>query len=117
MCFAKLERKFLNDKHYEVRNFYRLPKIRKPMIIKSVINTQNIEEQCSEEQNSKVIEIFKPNDVQLRPIVSDSKYPTRNLSQLTDMLLWSFLKRSKIFIRDRLDFLLNVQEILMKTLK
>ena len=41
MCFTEPEWKFLNAKHHEVSNLYRLPKIHKSMIIES--NTQNSE--------------------------------------------------------------------------
>ena len=41
MCFTEPEWKFLNDKHHEVRNSCRLPKIHKSMVIESAINTQN----------------------------------------------------------------------------
>ena len=65
------------------------------MVIESAINTQN----------SKIIEIFEPNDLKLRPIIGGPKCPTRKLSQLIDILLKPFLKRIKSFIRDSLDFL------------
>ena len=48
MCFTEPERKFLNDIHHEVSNFYGLPKAHKAMVIESAINTQN----------SEIIEIF-----------------------------------------------------------
>ena len=40
LCFEESERKFLNDKHHEVSNFYGLAKIHKSKITESVINTQ-----------------------------------------------------------------------------
>ena len=55
MCFKEPEQKFLNDKHHEISNFYGLPKIYKSMVIESAINIQN----------SKIVEIFEPNDLQL----------------------------------------------------
>ena len=84
-------------KHYEVSNFYGLPKIHKSMIIESAIDIQN----------SEIIEIFEPNDLTLRPIVAGTKYLTRKQSQLIDILLKPFLKRIKIFIRYSLDFLIK----------
>ena len=57
MCFKEPEQKFLNDKHHKISNFYGLTKIYKSMVIESAINIQN----------SKIIEIFEPNDLQLRP--------------------------------------------------
>ena len=48
MCFTEPEWKFLNDKYYEVSNFYGLPKIHKTNIIESAINIQN----------SKITEMF-----------------------------------------------------------
>ena len=41
MCFTEPESKFLNDKQYEVSNFYVLPKIHKSMTMESAIKTQN----------------------------------------------------------------------------
>ena len=55
MCFKEPEQKFLNDKHHKISNFYGLPKIYKSMVIESAINIQN----------SKIVEIFEPNDLQL----------------------------------------------------
>ena len=51
MCFREPEWKFLNDKYYEVSNFYGLPKIHKSMVKESAINTQN----------SKIFQIFETN--------------------------------------------------------
>ena len=94
MRFTKLEQKFLNHKHHEVSNFYGLPKVHKSMIIESAINTQK----------SEIIEIFETNDLKLRPIVGGPKCLTRKLSQLIDILLKPFLKHTKSFICDSLDF-------------
>ena len=65
LCFTEHDWKFLNDKHYEVSNFYELSKICKSMLIESAKNTQN----------SEIIEIFAPNDLKLMPVVSDPKCP------------------------------------------
>ena len=40
ICFTERDWKFLNDKHHEVSNFYKLVKRQKSMIIHSDINTQ-----------------------------------------------------------------------------
>lgn len=66
LCLTEPEWKFVNDKHHEVRNFYKLPKIHKSKIIKLTINTQKIE----------IIDVFGPNYLKLRPIVDSSKCPT-----------------------------------------
>ena len=95
MCFTKPEWKFLNDKHHKVSNFYGLPKIYKSMVIESTINNQN----------SEIIEIFEPNDLKLRPIVSSPNCARSLLSHFIDKLLKPLLKRIKNFIRDSLDFL------------
>ena len=87
MCFTESESKFLNDKHHEVSNFYGLPKNHKSRIIESAINTQN----------SEIIEIFEPNDLNLRSIVGSHKCPKRKLSRLIDTLLKPFLKHIKRF--------------------
>ena len=89
------EWKFLDDKHHEVSNFDGLPKIHKPKIIESAINSQS----------NEIIDIFKPNDLKLRPIVHGRKCPTKILSQLIDILLKPFLKHIGRFIGDSLDFL------------
>ena len=65
------------------------------MVIEFAINTQN----CG------VIEVFEPNDLKLRTIVSGPKCPTRKLSQLIDILLKRFCKRIKSRICDSFDFL------------
>ena len=96
MCFTEPERKFINDEHHEMSNFYGIPQIHKSVITKSAINTQN----------SELIENFEPNDLKIRPIVDGSKCPTRKLSQLIDILLKPFLKRIKSFLRNNLDFLI-----------
>ena len=67
------------------------------MIIESAINTQN----------SEIIEIFELNDLKLRPVVGGPKCPTRNIRQLIDVLLKSFLKHIKSFIHNSLDFLMK----------
>ena len=97
MCFTEPEWKFLNDKHQEVSNFYGLPKIHKSMIIETAIKTQN----------SKIFEIFEPNDLKLKPVVGGPKCPTRKLCQLIEILLKSFLKQIRSYIRDSLDFLIK----------
>ena len=65
------------------------------MVIEFAINTQN----CG------VIEVFEPNDLKLRTIVSGPKCPTRKLSQLIDILLKRFCKRIKSRICDSFGFL------------
>ena len=69
ICFRETEWKFLNDKHHELSNFYRLPKIHKSMIIESAIITEN----------SEIIQIFEPNYLKLRLIVGSPKCLTRKL--------------------------------------
>ena len=64
------------------------------MVIESAINTQN----------SKIIEIFEPNDRKLRPIVDGPKCATVKLNQLTDILLKPFLKRIKSSYLRKLGF-------------
>ena len=68
MCFIESEWKFLNDKHYEVSNFYELPKIHKSIIIESARNNHK----------NEIIEMFEPNDFKLRPIVCGPKCLTKN---------------------------------------
>ena len=60
MCFTEPWWKFLNDTYRKESNFYGLPKIQNFKIIESAIKTPK----------SKIIKIFEPNDLKLRPIVS-----------------------------------------------
>ena len=60
MCFTEPWWKFLKDTYRKESNFYGLPKIQNFKIIESAIKTPK----------SKIIKIFEPNDLKLRPIVS-----------------------------------------------
>ena len=90
-CFTE---KFLNVKHHEVSNFCGLPKINKSKIIESVINTQN----------SEIIEIFKPNDLKLRPIVGGLNCQAKKINQLFDIPLKRSLKHINSHIHNSMDF-------------
>ena len=91
------EWKFLDGKLHEVRNFDGLPKIHKPKITESAINSQD----------SEIIDIFELNNLKLRPTENGPKRPTRMISQLIDMLLKPFLKHIGRFIGDNLDSLIQ----------
>ena len=82
--------KYLNEVDCSRSNFYGLPKIEKSQLITNAIK----------EQNSEVVNINKPQDLKLKPVVGGSICPTRKLSDLIDTLLKSSLKHSQSCIRD-----------------
>ena len=80
---------------FKPSSFYGLPKIPKSNLIKSV---------CSE-KSEKCVEISNPEELKFRPIVAGPVCETHTLSNLIDILLKSFLKHVKSYVRDDIDFL------------
>ena len=68
--FTKSEQKFLNEKSFEISNFYGLPKIHKSKVIEAAIHSQNTE----------VVEVRETSGLKLRPIAGGPNCPTRRLS-------------------------------------
>ena len=66
-CFTEPEQKLLNEKSFETRNFYGLPKIHKFKVIEAAIHSQNTE----------VVEVRESRNLKLRPIVGSPNCPTR----------------------------------------
>ena len=93
--FTDKEFNYLNEADYNTSSFYGLPKIHKSQLITNAIK----------KQNSEVVSIKKPQDLNVRPIVRGPKCPTRMLSTLIDNLLKPFFKHVKSYIRDSIDFL------------
>ena len=54
--------------------------------------------------NKEYVHIIEPSDLKLRPIVNGPIYPTRSLSNVTDILLKPFLQHIKSYVKDNLDF-------------
>ena len=55
-------------------------------------------------QNSGIIEFLEINILKLRPIVGCSKFPTRNLGELIDIIRNPFLKHNKGLICNASEF-------------
>lgn len=84
-------------KNFEVipSNFYGLPKIHKS---KEILNHLR-------DKKSKYVQIPKPKDLKLRPIIGGPSSNTQRLSNLLDIILKPLCKMVPSFIRDDLDFL------------
>ena len=97
------EKEFDYLTNFEMRtsNFYGLPKIHKSNSIKTAI----------EEQNQTYISTGEPTDLKLRPIVAGPACPTHRLSNFIDILLKDLCQRVPSYIRDSLDFLNKIPEI------
>ena len=98
--FADKEFQQLNEADYNTSNFQGLPKIHKSQLKTNAIK----------EQNSEAININKPQELKVRPIVEEPNYPTRTFGEVIDTLLKPFLKhqlslKKKRYIRDSIDFL------------
>ena len=92
---TKQESAYLTNYVFKTSNFYGIPKVHKSKIINDAI----------EQQKSEYIETLEPNDLSLRPIVAGPICPTRNLSNLIDILLKPFIIHVKSYIKDSVDFL------------
>ena len=91
------EKQFLTKFRFKTSNFYGLPKIHKSKKIAAAI----------EEQNKECINIVRPDDLKLRPIVAGPNCPTRPLSYLVDILIKPLLLHVKSYIKDSTDFLIK----------
>ena len=65
------EFKYLNEDDYNTNNFYRLSKIHKSQLITNAIK----------EQNSEVLSMNEPQDLNVRTIVGGPKCPVTKLSE------------------------------------
>ena len=93
--FTDKESDYLCNFTIRESNFYGLPKIHKSSEIRTAIN----------EQNSQYIEILRPTDLKLRPIVAGPQSPTQRLSHFIDLLLKPLCPMIPSYIRDDMDFL------------
>lgn len=84
-------------KNFEIipSNFYGLPKIHKS---KDILNYLR-------DKKAKYVQIPKPRDLKLRPIIGGPSSNTQRLSNLLDIILKPLCKMVPSFIRDDLDFL------------
>ena len=86
--------------NFEIKqsNFYGLPKIHKSAEIQNaVIN-----------QNSTYIEIHRPNDLKLRPIVAGPESVTQRLSEFIDIILKPLCPEIPSYVKDDMDFLKHI---------
>ena len=92
------EIKHLTQFNHQPSKLYGLPKIYKSEQIKK----------AGQENPSKYIEVHQPDDLPMRPIVTGPNCVTNRLSNFLDVLLKSFLKHVKSYVRDDIDFLNKV---------
>ena len=85
------EYKYLSQNYFETSNFYGCPKICKSEILHKAIK----------EQKKQLITISQQKYSKLRPIVGGPECPTRNLSNLVDLIT----KHVKSNIEDNIEFL------------
>ena len=85
--FTNDELKCLTNSKFTTSQFYGLPKLHKSKILKAEI----------EKQNSEIINFENPEDLKLRPIISGTKCPTRNLSDILDKILKPLLVHVKSY--------------------
>jgi len=97
-CESKLtdnESKYLTQFEVKSSLIYGLPKIHKSKEIQNAI----------QDQKSTYIELLKPGDLKLRPIIAGPQCATHRLSNLLDILLKPLCQKVPSFIRDDMDFL------------
>lgn len=95
-CFTHKEYDYLTNFEVKQRNFYGLPKIHK---------SKQINEKCSIQQSSTIINISNVTDLKVRPIVAGPSCQTHRLSNLLDILLRPLTKFVRSNIKDSTDFL------------
>lgn len=81
-------------------NFYGLPKVHKSKTIQEAVT----------EQNTSFIEILRPDDLKLRPIVAGPESATQRLSQFLDLILKPLCPTIPSYIKDDMDFLKYIPE-------
>lgn len=99
-CLTDKETDYLTNFECKTSNFYGLPKVHKSDTIKKM---------C-EETKLPYIEMMKPDNLKLRPIVAGPANETHRLSSFLDLLLKPFLKHIPSYIRDDIDFLQHLPQ-------
>ena len=99
-CLTEKEMDYLTNFNCKSSNFYGLPKIHK---------SKTINEICRNSEKT-YINIPRPDDLKLRPIVAGPACETHRLSNMLDILLKPFIIHIRSFIRDDLDMLNNLPE-------
>lgn len=89
------EVKFITNFEYKTSNLYCLPKVHKSILIKQAI----------EEQQSELVTVRFPCDLQMRPIVAGPACPTHRLSNLLDVVLRPLVQGVTSNVRDTMDLL------------
>ena len=98
---TKAEIDYLCRFNFRTSGFYGLPKIHKSKII------------CQEAkaQNKPYIKVLRPADLKFRPIVAGPICPTSRLSNFVDLLTKPFTSHVQSYLRDTIDFLNYLPEI------
>ena len=89
------ETSFLTKFEVKDSNFYGLPKIHRSSQISEAIN----------KQRSEIINIVRPNDLKLRPIIAGPACPTHRLSHFIDLILQPLTTEVSSYIKDDFDIL------------
>ena len=95
------EMNYLLDFDCKPSMFYVLPKIHK---------SQLINDACSQ-IDGEYLEILDPEDLTFHPIVAGPACETHRLSNLIDILLKPFIEKVQSYVRDDIDFLKHIPEI------
>ena len=101
------EIKFLSSFESKTSLFYGMPKIHKCESIISAIQSQR----------STVVSVNCPADLTFRPIVAGTCCPTHRLSHLMDVILQPFLMHVKSYVRDSMDILNKLPNIVNSSTK
>ena len=94
------EIKFLSNFEFKTSNLYCLPKIHKSTTIIEKIMTEQ----------SEVISVNDPPDLEMRPIIAGPMCPTHRLSHLLDILLRPLVEEVRANVRDTRDMLARLPE-------
>lgn len=94
------ETEYLLSFDIKTSNFYGLPKIHK---------SQMINDKCKN-SSSSYINVERPTDLKIRPIVAGPTCETHRISYLLDVLLKPYITKVQSYIRDTVDFLNTIPE-------
>ncbi|OOZ57814.1 hypothetical protein [Solemya velum gill symbiont] len=94
-CTTEKEADFLTKFECKTSHFYGLPKVHKSSEIQKAVR----------QQNSEHVEVYRPNDLKLRPIVAGPSCATHRLSEFLDIILKPLCQKIPSFLKDDIDFI------------
>jgi hypothetical protein len=95
-CSVHKEYDYFTNFEAKQRNFYALPTIHK---------SKHINEKCSTQQSSTIINMTNVIDLKVRPIVAGPSCQTHRLSNLLDILLRPLTKFVRSNMKESMDFI------------